>query len=123
MTTCKLLIVDDDQWWIESMIHSLGAAGFTISSAPHGLAAIERISDQLPDIILLDIFLPGPNGLALIHELRSHQDLAAIPLVVLSSMVSGQTGAALSAYGVKETLDKSVATPETIAAALRKALL
>lgn len=123
MTPINVLIVDDNMWWAASLQRTLQPRGFTFVHVPHGLAAIDEVDRHRPDVVLLDIFLPGPNGLALVHELRSHDDLATLPVVILSGAVSLDMTTALKKYGIQQVLDKGSTTPEQIAAALRKALL
>ena len=73
-----------------------------------------------PDVLLLDMLLAGETGVALLNELRSHDDLATLPGVVCSSVELDQ--GQLAPFGVQVVLDKSHVTPTEIRAALRKVL-
>lgn len=83
MTT--VLVVEDDSWQAEHLARQLEQAGYRVMVAAHALEAIDQIDSLPPDVIVLDMFLPGANGMALLHEIRSYADLAAIPVLVCST--------------------------------------
>ncbi len=84
------------------------------------LAPMAELSNRLPDAILLDVMLTGPDGFTFLNELLSYEDTARIPVVLISSLdLSGRN---LEHYGVVQYLDKATMTPEDINVALRKAL-
>lgn len=107
-----VLIVEDDAWQADQLTRQLERAGHQVQAVPHALAAIDAIDQQTPDVILLDMMLPGANGMTLLHELRSHADLADIPVIVCSTTdVSPDT---LRPYGVQAVLDKSTMTNDDV---------
>lgn len=84
------------------------------------IAPLDVLSDRLPDAILLDVMLTGPDGFSFLNELLSYSDTARIPVVLISTLdLSGRN---LEHYGVVQYLDKAKMTPEDINAALRQAL-
>lgn len=116
----RILVVEDDSWQAEYIARQLERAGYRVQVAAHALQAIEVIDQQLPDIIILDMFLPGANGVTLLHEIRSHADLAHIPVIVCSAeQVSAKQ---LKPYGVVEVLDKTIMTNADLQAAVRRVL-
>lgn len=121
MTT--ILIVEDDEWLAEQQVRTLTAAGFTTLCAPHALAAMDVIDTQQPDVILLDVLLAGPNAFTLLHELQSHADLAAIPVVLCTNSADMLAGEDMAGYGIVRVLDKASMTPADVVAAIKKALL
>jgi len=91
-----------------------------VETFDNAVAAMAAVNEQLPDAILLDVLLVGPDGFAFLNELASYLDTARIPVVLMSSLdFSGQD---LSPYGVVAVLDKATMTPETIQEALQQAL-
>lgn len=118
-----VLIVEDDEWVGEGYQTSLGKAGFDTSIATNGLEAIDSIDRSRPDVVVLDLFLPGPNGLALIHEIRSHDDLESIPVIMITNSAEQISDDELSAYGVSRLLDKSTMQPQDVVTAVRGALM
>ena len=97
----RLLVADDDPNVIDMVGQLLGGA-YEIASAADGAAALDAIARQRPDVILLDLMMPGLDGFAVIERLRQDQNLRAIPIVVL-------TAKSLSADEISR-LNASVAT-------------
>lgn len=118
----NVLIVEDDQWLAEQYVRILSAAGYTAEYVVDTLAAIEAIDEHLPDAIILDVFLTGPNAFTLLHELRSHVDLASIPVILCTNAADALASKEVATYGVSRVLDKSIMQPEDLIAALRKVL-
>ncbi|MDX8494343.1 response regulator transcription factor [Mesorhizobium sp. VK22B] len=79
----SILVVDDEPPIRKLLRVGLGSQGYTVSEAPNANAAIELIETQPPDLILLDLGLPGMSGLELLGKWRN--DGLDIPVVILSS--------------------------------------
>lgn len=116
----KVLIVEDDPWQRDHVAKALKSAGIASSQTGDGYSALDVIDDVHPDAVLLDMMLPGVNAMALLHELQSHDDLATIPVIVMSAS-SDATLDELAPYGVVRVIDKTLAKPDDIVAAVRKA--
>lgn len=118
-----VLIVEDDEWIGQGYQASLNKAGFATEVATNGIEAIDVIDSSRPDAVVLDLFLPGPNGLALIHEIRSHDDLESIPVIMITNSADQLSQNELEAYGVSRLLDKSIMQPQDVVTAVRGALM
>lgn len=80
-----ILVIDDDDSIRELLELILEAHGFAVETAENGADALQRLGTLPPPaLILLDLMMPGMDGLAFLKELRSHATLAAVPVVVLS---------------------------------------
>ncbi|WP_192252284.1 response regulator transcription factor [Mesorhizobium silamurunense] len=79
----SILVVDDEPPIRKLLRVGLGSQGYAVSEAPNAKAAIELIETQPPDLILLDLGLPGMTGLELLGKWRN--DGLDIPVVILSS--------------------------------------
>lgn len=115
----RVLIVEDDSWQREHVARVLQKQGYETAQSAHALEAIDHIDTFHPDVIVLDMMLPGSNGLVLLHELQSHSDLASIPIVVMSTRTD-LSMTELQPYGVKVVLDKTTMQLDDIVAAIRK---
>jgi CheY-like chemotaxis protein len=122
MTKPSVLLVEDDAWFAEQQVRVLSGAGFSVRHAADGLAAIEAIDESVPDVIVLDVFLPGPNGLALLHEMQSYTDLGVIPVVVCTSSAADVPADGLGPYGVRRMVDKCTMQPNDLVAAVKAVL-
>ena len=118
-----VVIVEDDEWLAEQHARSLEAAGFMTDTSAHALEAIETIDAKRPDALVLDVFLAGPNAFTLLHELRSHADLATIPVILCTNSADSIAEEDVAGYGVKIVLDKATIMPTDLVAAVKKALL
>lgn len=117
-----VLIIDDDGWLASQFERLLESAGYTVRVAANALEGMDAIDKFHPKVIVLDIFMPGPNGIVLLHEIRSHGDLAHVPVVVCTNSASDIPHGNLAPYGVQQVLDKTTMHPDDIVAAVRKAL-
>jgi CheY-like chemotaxis protein len=122
MVAGKVLLVDDDRWLAELLAGELQGAGYQVQIAEHTLDAITAIDEFTPDVITLDVFMPGPNGIVLLHELQSYTDLAQIPVVLCTSSASDIPTDSTRAYGVTSVLDKTTMQPGDIVAAVKRCM-
>lgn len=114
-----VVIVEDNAWQAQFLERELSRAGLECHVADSAFVAIDLIDEVQPGAILLDIGLPASNGIALIHELKSHQDLAAIPVVVCSNMASELPDDFAADYNVAAVVDKATIEPGELAAKLK----
>jgi DNA-binding response OmpR family regulator len=78
----RILVVDDDPTVSEVVVRYLEREGFTVESVGDGLAAIDRAGTDAPDLVVLDLMLPGLDGLEVYRRLRS---LAPVPVIMLTA--------------------------------------
>jgi DNA-binding response OmpR family regulator len=78
----RILVVDDDPTVSEVVVRYLEREGFTVESVGDGLAAIDRAGTDAPDLVVLDLMLPGLDGLEVYRRLRS---LAPVPIIMLTA--------------------------------------
>jgi len=81
----KLLVVDDDTDIVRAMHIRLRAHGYQVVLAPDAVAAISTARAERPDLIILDIGLPGGDGFVVLERLKGVSELALIPVIVLSA--------------------------------------
>lgn len=117
--TERVVVVEDDAWLAEHYLRVLRRAGYETYHAAHALGAIDVIDDVKPQAVLLDVLLTGTTALALLHELRSHADLADIPVVLATNLADQISLEDVESYGVKRILDKATMHPDDVVAAIR----
>jgi len=112
----KIFIIDDDREFsnvVEEMIlRGVGSVEIKIQHFTNAIAAINATAEDVPDLIFLDVLLDGPDGFTFLNEMQSYEDLAQVPVVLLTSL--DFTGRDLKRYGVVSILNKSEMTPEQI---------
>ncbi|GCF11048.1 response regulator transcription factor [Dictyobacter arantiisoli] len=77
----RILVVDDEIEIMRALQRSLTAHGYEVFTAPNGEVALEKLSDHRPDLVLLDLGLPGMSGLEVCKRIRKQSSL---PIIVLS---------------------------------------
>lgn len=83
MTT--ILIVEDEETLLETLAHNLREEGYHTLIAADGETALELIRAEHPDLVILDIMLPGIDGLALCRITRRDPEIAHIPIIMLTA--------------------------------------
>lgn len=81
---CTVLVVDDDPDVTTFLSSVLQDSGFKVIVANSGLAALERLREGPPDLISLDLVMPGHSGIRVLHDLRKHPEWSRIPVMVVS---------------------------------------
>lgn len=110
----KIVVVEDSPWFSAHIKRVLERSGCEVNVADNALQAMNVIDTVVPDIIFLDMLLPVYNGITLLNELCSHQDLAKIPVVVTSTVADIFDESDLRSYGVVQILDKTTMRPQDI---------
>lgn len=87
MSGKKVLVVDDEVYVIELLESTLKASGYEVIVALDGREALTKAVAESPDIISLDINMPGMNGFAVCQELKARPETKRIPIIMLSALV------------------------------------
>src|SRR6266852_4390625 len=120
MSACRILVVDDEPQIRRIMRTTLTGAGYEVDDAKSGEEGLEKVRDFRPDLVLLDINMPGMGGLAACRAIRADTTIGIIMLTVRNSETDKV--AALDA-GADDFITKPFSTPELLArirAALRR---
>ena len=86
MPSLSLLVVDDDQDIRDLMADYLRQHGFLVRVADGGKAMFESLEQEKPDLIVLDIMMPGEDGLSLCRRLRAAEGLSSVPVIFLTAL-------------------------------------
>jgi len=81
----KILIVDDDRHLVLGLSARLRANGYTVTSAEDAISAIATARREQPDLVILDLGLPGGDGFIVLERMQELTDLTGIPVIVLSA--------------------------------------
>src|SRR5216684_2470334 len=81
----RILVVDDEPDAVELIEFNLKAAGYDVTSAADGDEALKKARSVLPHLIILDLMLPGVDGLAVCKQLRRDERTAPIPIIMLTA--------------------------------------
>ncbi len=81
----SVLLVDDEEMTRDLLRLMLKGTGFTIYEAEDGFIALQQVEIHNPDIMILDVMMPGMDGLAVCRTLRSKPQTAGLPVIMLSA--------------------------------------
>jgi two-component system, OmpR family, response regulator RegX3 len=79
----RVLVVDDEESYRQALSSGLSREGFDVDVASDGTKALRRFSDQRPDVVLLDMLLPGMHGIEVCRRMRA---LADVPIIMVSAV-------------------------------------
>ena len=116
----KVLLVDDDTDVLASMQAAFEPTGAVIETAVNGNKAVEMAEKSNPDLVVLDMMLPGRSGFLVLEKIKAKKSASTPPFVI---MITGNQGGRHKMYaeslGVSEYLNKPVKLEKLIAAAER----
>jgi DNA-binding response OmpR family regulator len=81
----KILIVEDELTLVDNLANRLHEEGYSVITSPNGEDGLEKARAQVPDLIVLDIMLPGLDGLSLCRILRRDPTTELIPIIMLTA--------------------------------------
>jgi len=118
----NILIIEDDEF-LRSLINTkLTAEGFTVDAAPDGETGIKKIKKDKPDLVLLDLLLPGIDGFEVLTKAREDEATKSIPIIILSNLdQKGEIDRGIK-LGATDFLIKSQITSAEIIEKIKKTL-
>lgn len=108
----KILIVEDDRHIADSLCFSLKEHGYQVDAVYDGKDAILKVKDYEPDLILLDVMLPGMNGFEICKELKGSETTLSIPILMLTSMEKTEDIIKWLDAGADDYITKPFSLPE-----------
>lgn len=103
-----ILIVDDDDFNRKLLGAQLAGEGYAVRSAAGGEEALAAVSEQLPDLILLDVMMPGIDGFEVTRRLKMDSRTSSIPIVLVTALEDRESHIKGLEVGAEEFLSKPV---------------
>ncbi|MFB3131113.1 MAG: PleD family two-component system response regulator [Rhodothermales bacterium] len=116
-TPARILIVDDNPTNVDILSARLESEGYEIVTAGDGEQALEAARAQLPDLILLDVMMPGMDGPTTLQQLRTLPHMATVPVVFMTAKVMPDEIEHYKTLGALDVIRKPF-NPMTLAATL-----
>lgn len=85
MTIRNILVVDDSKTELHHLSDILGKRGYAVRTAENGEEAMRRLDEQVPDLILMDVVMPGQNGFQLTRQITRDPRYAEVPVIMCTS--------------------------------------
>src|SRR6185503_11174251 len=111
----KILVVDDTPANVKLLADLLGFKGYQVSTAATGEEGLARLAEQRPDLVLLDIMMPGMNGYEVCRAIRADPVNAVLPVVMITSLDPTQERIKGLEAGADDFLTKPINQPELLA--------
>lgn len=118
----KLLLVEDDKFLRDLIAKKLKTEGFEVIEALDGESGLVQAKEASPDLILLDLILPGIDGFDVLAKIKSDPVTAKIPVIVLSNLSQQEEVERVLNLGAADFLIKAHLTPSEIIAKIKRIL-
>jgi len=118
----KILLIEDDKFLRELIIQKLGREGFEVAEATEGEGGLLKMKEEKPDLVLLDLLLPGIDGFEVLSRMKKDPELEATPVIILSNL--GQRDGVQKGIdlGAEDYLIKAHFTPGEIVGRIKATL-
>jgi len=103
----KILVIEDDPSSLRLIEYTLEQEGYLVLMAPNGLEGLRKALKENPDLVVLDVMLPGIDGFEICHRLRVEPQTAQLPILMLSA----KSQEVDKATGLKEGADYYLTKP------------
>ncbi|SRR6056297_970635 len=81
----RVLLIEDEPNIIEAVSFILSRDGWDVKTHSNGHDAIDAVRARAPDLVILDVMLPGKSGFDILHEIRADSDLSGMPVLMLTA--------------------------------------
>ncbi len=110
----KLLIVEDDQFLRELITKKLETKGYEVIQAEDGEKGFEKAKEEKPELVLLDLMLPGIDGFKVLEKIKADSEIAETPVIILSNLGQKKDIDKGMELGAQDFLIKAHFTPNQI---------
>jgi DNA-binding response OmpR family regulator len=115
----KILVIEDDKFLRKVISLKLDRNGFEVYEAIDGEKGIKKIAEKKPDLILLDLILPGMDGFEVLSKIKTNPDFAEIPIIIFSNLGQKDDIEKGLRMGANDYLVKAHFTPDEIISKIR----
>ena len=116
----KILLIEDEELIIKLLSKKLAAIGYDVSLAMNGQEGIEKMKQNIPDLVLLDIVMPRMGGFEVMTEMKKDEKLAKIPVIIISNSGQPLELERAKELGAADWLVKTEFDPKEVAEKIQK---
>jgi DNA-binding response OmpR family regulator len=102
----RVLLIEDEPNIIEAIRFILSRDGWVVETQSDGARAVETVGDKKPDIVILDVMLPGKSGFEILRDLRNDPAHAGLPILMLTARGQKKDHDLAQSYGVSAFMTK-----------------
>ncbi len=111
-----VLLIEDELNIVEAIRFLLSRDGWTVDTHNNGTDAAQTVRDMKPDLVVLDLMLPGKNGLEVLEELRAHSATSDLPVLMLTARGQSKDREMAEKAGVSRFMTKPFSNAEVLTA-------
>lgn len=119
----SIFVVEDDKFLRELLVRKLEISGFDVSFAIDGEEALRKLKEKVPQLILLDLVLPGIDGFEVLSHIRKNPKTSSVPVIILSNLGQQDEVEKGIRLGADDYLIKAHFTPDEIVEKSRRIVL
>ncbi len=82
----KIMLVEDDDTTVKLLTFMLKRNGYTVVSSKNGEAAVEKVTEEMPDLILMDVMMPRMDGIKATEKIKTNPETSGIEIIMLSAL-------------------------------------
>lgn len=117
-----ILVVEDDKFLRDLLVHKVEERGYHVEVAVDGEEGIKQIRLLRPDLVLLDLILPGLDGFGVLSQIHDDPQLNQIPVIILSNLGQQEEIEKGLSLGAKDYMIKAHFTPQEVVDRIKKIL-
>lgn len=121
-TKTVILVIEDDKFLRDLLVHKLEEKGYYAEVAIDGEEGYQQITKVKPDLVLLDLILPGIDGFEVLKKVHEDSSLAQIPIIILSNLGQQEEIERGLSLGAKDYMIKAHFTPQEVIERIEKVL-
>ena len=118
----SVLVIEDDADSRDALAIFLRRKGYEVDAAASGTEGVAAVARHAPDLIVLDMFMPGVDGVMVLKSLRSYLGHKSLPVVVMTALPEGRLAARARDMGVSAILAKGTASLDDVHRAIEESL-
>lgn len=110
----RVLLIEDEPNIIEAISFILSRDGWDVDTHANGIDAVDKVIARAPDLVILDVMLPGRSGFDILRDLRAHDITAALPVLMLTARGQTKDRETAKALGVSRFMTKPFSNAEVL---------
>lgn len=110
----RILIADDDKHYLHAVSLRLEKAGYQVTQARDGQTAVELAGQSRPDLLILDVHMPGADGFSSLSVMDHHPGLRSVPVIYVTGDQTEETAVKAESHGALAVLRKPVDIEELL---------
>jgi len=108
----QIMVVDDEQFVVKLLSRILTSEGYGVIAADNGISALELFEEHIPDLVILDINMPGLDGFGVLKLIRQR---SSVPVIMLTANLKVNTARDALNLGADDYIRKPFSAPELLA--------